>query len=120
MPIYVMKCDTCGHEEDIYRSIANIDHDLPECHGKTMYRKVCAPAVIADIQPYQAVAVDKATGKMPQITSRSQHREFLQRNGYVEVGNEMPKPKKQEIQGDFNVRQELAEVTRQVLPKYKN
>lgn len=41
--------------------------------------------IIPDIQPYKAVAGDMA-GKW--ITSRSQHREFLKRNGFQEVGNE--------------------------------
>lgn len=41
--------------------------------------------IIPDIKPYKAVAGDMA-GKW--ITSRSQHREFLKRNGFQEVGNE--------------------------------
>lgn len=38
-----------------------------------------------DIEPYRAIGGD-AAGQM--ITSRSQHREFLKRNGFIEVGNE--------------------------------
>jgi hypothetical protein len=41
--------------------------------------------VIPDIQPYKAVAGDMA-GKW--IRSRKEHRAFLKRNGFVEVGNE--------------------------------
>lgn len=41
--------------------------------------------VIPDIEPYKAVAGDMA-GKW--ITGRKQHREFLKRNGFQEVGNE--------------------------------
>jgi len=115
MPLYRVMCH-CGHEEDIYRSLANYN-DLPDHCGTPMQRRVCAPMVIADIQPYQAMAVDKATGKMPMITSRSGHRDFLKRNGYVEVGNEMPK-ERSEIRGDFNNRKELTEAVRQVIPKY--
>ena len=44
-----------------------------------------SPYVISDIEPYKAMGGDMA-GKM--ITSRSAHREFLQRNGFIEVGNE--------------------------------
>jgi hypothetical protein len=51
------------------------------------------PLIIPDLVPYKAVAADIATGKAPVITSRSQHREFLKRNDYVELGNEMPKPR---------------------------
>ena len=118
MPLYQIICDDCGSEQEVYRSIATMN-DLPECCETPMRRKVCAPMVISDIQPYQAVAVDVATGKPPVITSRSQHRAFLKRNGYVEVGNEMPdmsKPRK--VEGDFNVRQALREAVREVLPKY--
>ena len=118
MPIYQMMCNHCGSEQEIYRSIAMIDHDLPGCCGSTMQRKICAPMVIADIQPYQAMGVDLATGKAPVITSRSQHRDYLRRNGYVEVGNDLPDMSKRKIEGDFNVRRELTEVTKQVLPKY--
>ncbi len=44
--------------------------------------------IIKDIEPYKAVAVDKTTGKPPVIGGRRQHREFLKRNGYHEVGND--------------------------------
>jgi hypothetical protein len=49
--------------------------------------------IIPDIAPYQAVAVDCATGDAPYITSRSKHREFLKRNGYIEYGNEKITPR---------------------------
>lgn len=45
--------------------------------------------IIKDIDPYQAVAGDVAMGgKIPKIGGRRQHREFLKRNNYIEVGNE--------------------------------
>lgn len=45
--------------------------------------------VISDIEPYRAVASDIACGgKRPVIGGRRQHREFLRRNEYVEVGND--------------------------------
>lgn len=51
--------------------------------------------IIRDIDPYQAVAGDVALGgKLPKIGGRRQHREFLKRNNYVEVGNEPIRPKK--------------------------
>lgn len=48
------------------------------------------PMIISDIDPYRAAAADKATGKRPVIGGRRQHREFLGRNGYRELGNETP------------------------------
>jgi len=45
--------------------------------------------VVRDIEPYRPVAAEKDTGIRPDyIGGRRQHREFLQRNGYREVGNE--------------------------------
>ncbi len=47
--------------------------------------------IISDIEPYRAAGSDVATeNKRPVIAGRRQHREFLRRNGYVEVGNEVP------------------------------
>lgn len=86
MPIYQTKCPKCGSEQEIYRSIAQID-DLPECCGVKVERMLCAPMVVADIQPYRS----QLTGEM--IMSRSQHRDHLKSHGCVEVGNEPIKPK---------------------------
>jgi hypothetical protein len=41
--------------------------------------------IIPDIEPYRVVAGDRA-GEY--ITSRSEHREYLRRNNFIEVGNE--------------------------------
>lgn len=49
--------------------------------------------VMPDIQPYKTVAADIRTGKPIVINSRSEHKEFLRRNGYEELGNDKPKPK---------------------------
>jgi len=84
MPIYVLGC-ACGHTEEIYRSIAKMDDDLPEHCGVTMQRRVVAPMVAADIQPYQS----QCDGSW--ITSRSQHRAHLKQHGVIEMGNEKPK-----------------------------
>ena len=87
MPIYVMGCP-CGHTEEIYRSIAKMDDDLPQHCGAAMARQVVAPMVAADLAPYRSMV----TGEM--ITSRSQHRSHLKAHGLIEVGNEkMPAPK---------------------------
>lgn len=45
--------------------------------------------IIRDIAPYRTVGSDIAAGgKQTMIGGRRQHREFLSRNGYVEVGND--------------------------------
>lgn len=55
-----------------------------------------APMVISDLAPYRASAADKATGKRPVIGGRRQHREFLQNNGYRELGTEVPAQRREE------------------------
>lgn len=85
MPIYAMQCP-CGHTEDIYRSIAEMDRDLPSHCGQFMTRRVVAPMVAADIAPYQSMC----DGSW--ITSRSQHRAHLKQHGVIEIGNEKIKP----------------------------
>lgn len=70
-------------------------HDLNEAWPQACYghfggrRSVGSLQIIKDIEPYQAVGGDIAlAGKIPKIGGRRQHREFLKRNGYIEVGNE--------------------------------
>ena len=73
-------------------------------NGELVDKEVAAPLgysiglqIIKDIEPYRAVAVDIATDKAPAIGSRREHREFLKRNGYHEVGNEKISRKRQEF-----------------------
>ena len=54
-----------------------------------MERRICAPQVIKDIDPY----VSMIDGSV--ITSRSQHREHLRAHGCIEVGNEKMEPRKE-------------------------
>jgi hypothetical protein len=56
-----------------------------------------APMVMSDLPEYRAVAADKHNGKRPLIGGRRQHREFLKRNGYQEVGNEYVTPRREEL-----------------------
>lgn len=81
MPIYRVRCSACEAEQDIYRAFKDYDN-LPECCGQRMERRICAPMVIGDIEPYQSMV----TGEI--INSRSRHREHLKDHGCIEVGNE--------------------------------
>lgn len=74
------------------REAFNSNFDRIKWSGESRYtnRKPKAqdrkgPYVMGDIEPYIAVGGDMA-GKP--ITSRSRHREFLNRNKFTEVGNE--------------------------------
>ena len=92
MPLYDLLC-TVGHEEERHIPLADFDKPIIcEC-GSFMTRLIRPLRVMSDLEPYQAVGVDIATGKAPMITSRSQHREYLKRNGYIEVGTEPLAPR---------------------------
>jgi hypothetical protein len=100
-------------------------HDLEEpwpnaCFGHFQANSRGGLQIIKDIEPYQAVAADVATGSAPVIKSRREHREFLKRNGYVEVGNEFnggPRPRKH-VEID-SPRPELTAAVREVLGRRK-
>lgn len=95
MPIYRYACPHCNKQADEFRHIDQRDN-APECCGKEMERRIMPTMVQADIQPYRSVAIDKETGRTVEIHSRKQHREFLRRNDYVEVGNDFGKPMKRD------------------------
>lgn len=68
------------------------------------------PLIIGDIQPYRAMGTDVATGTAPMITSRSEHREFLRRNNYVELGNDsslQAPPKERAAISDREIKQQV-------------
>ena len=48
--------------------------------------------IIRDIEPYRTAGSDIAhDNKRIMVGSRSEHRDFLRRNDYIEVGNERPR-----------------------------
>ena len=70
-----------------------------------------------DIQPYQAMAVDKITGKAPMITSRREHNEFMRRNDFVCIGNE--EPTRQKDKGiEVASRQDISDAVDRVAEKH--
>jgi hypothetical protein len=56
-----------------------------------------SPQIMSDIAPYRTAATDVATGQRAVIGGRRQHREFLRRNGYVEIGNDYVPPRHEEL-----------------------
>lgn len=103
MPIYAMRCNSCGSEQDIYRSVAKMDEDKPECCGVEMARRICKPYVMADIAPYRS----QIDGSM--ITSRSQHKAHLRDHKMIEIGNEKPVERKQ-VDTTKDLKKDLYEV----------
>lgn len=76
---------------------ANQNGMVPKHLAKPLNVSGSAPLVISDLEPYRAAAADKGTGSRPIIGGRRQHREFLSRNGYTEVGNEYVQPRRDNI-----------------------
>lgn len=89
MPIYAIACPHCGAEQDVYRALKDYD-DLPVCCGEKMQRRVTAPYVMGDIQPYRSMVDGKV------INSRAEHKAMLRAHRLVEVGDQThylkPKP----------------------------
>lgn len=103
MPIYVMAC-ACGHTEEIFRTVAGMNDDLPQHCGATMQRRIMPAMVANDIEPYRSMC----DGTM--ITSRSQHRAHLRQHGVQEVGNEKIAPRKSTLGIAGDIKQDLADV----------
>lgn len=101
---------------DAVNTVAERVKNAPTCHG-AMSIEIVPSYVVPDIEPYIAVAGDRM-GKP--ISSRREHREFLKRNKFVEVGNEPVRP----IKNDFRpkrseVREEIRKVVAEVLPRHR-
>lgn len=107
MPLYQLTCPHCGRSDEVMRSLKHWGEPWPDCCGEPMRQVLSAPYVAPDIQPYRAMGVDVATGECPVIGSRSTHRAYLKRNGYEEVGNDMPQRRPPVF--DLDVRKELTE-----------
>lgn len=102
MPLYRFRCPVCGLASDEFRRVESRDDPLLCPKDRAGMQRIIMPTMVqADIQPYRAIAVDKETGKVPIINSRKQHREFLRRNDYVEVGSDpIKEPKRDSSEPD--------------------
>lgn len=76
---------------------------IPKHLAGPRYEASASPVVISDLPEYRTAAADKATGKRMIIGGRRQHREFLRRNNYEEVGNEYVPPRREELSRDDRI-----------------
>lgn len=109
MPLYTYKCRICGKTQDLFRPVSEYAN-YPVCCAQPTYQVISPPHIMPDLPPYQAVAADKETGKAPLIGGRRQHKEFLKRNGYEELGSD-PAPVQKVDRSDAiakDVAQEIA------------
>jgi hypothetical protein len=87
---------------DFWTPTLGAEEALRSWEAKQSARRLDAPYVAGDIQPYQSMA----TGEM--ITSRSQHREHLKRNHLIEVGNETKYLKAPEVKPPPGLKETIA------------
>lgn len=83
MPLYSYSCAHCGREQDAYNSIDNRKRG-PKCCGRVAKQIITGSYLTPVFAPYRAVG--KERGKV--IRTRSQHRDYLKKHGYEEVGND--------------------------------
>lgn len=106
MPIYKVKCDSCGDVSEIFRTVRDYD-ETPICCGVKTYRLISAPYVMGDIPAYRSMQ----TGEY--VDGRAKHRDHLKRHGLIEVGNEKPKPRAPVKLG--GVKEDIARAVNKVL-----
>lgn len=75
---------------------ANANGFVDKSQAAPLFHADAAPMVMGDLAPYRSAAAD-VNGQKAIIGGRRQHREFLQRNGYTEVGNEQVKVRRHEM-----------------------
>ncbi len=111
MPTYAYECEHCGESAESILPVDERHAGAPTCHG--LMKLIIMPTMVSpDIAPYMAVAGDRAG---QHITSRREHREFLKRNSFVEVGNEPVKP----IKNDTRPKKgEVAQELKRVIQPY--
>lgn len=78
MPTYLVRCQWCLREEDIVRSVAERDANLPSCHNGQMRRILTLPHVYMKADVHYESPVDGRP-----ITSEQEHREELARTNTV-------------------------------------
>lgn len=98
MPTYVVECPFCLRREDILRTVAERDSDLPKCHNRSMRRVITKP-MVSIFHPYMPVAGEQEDGSKHMIRTKAEHEAFLRRNGYEEVGTDksMAPPSAEEL-----------------------
>jgi putative FmdB family regulatory protein len=83
MSLYDYKCWKCGKTQEAHRSIAE-RYNGPECCGAPTEKQVSHYHVAPMFNAYRAVGHER--GRV--IKNRDEHRDYLKRYGYEEVGND--------------------------------
>lgn len=83
MPLYDYLCSKCGKIQEAYRTIADRDNGPTCCRRKTV-KQISHYHVAPMFTAYRATG--KERGKV--IRSRAEHRDYLNKHDYIEVGND--------------------------------
>jgi hypothetical protein len=80
--IYDVKCKKCGEKQEIVRTVADRDKDLPVCCGETTRRIISLKQnIVPDLEPY----VEENLGEKPVYIKSKQHRkEVMRKEGVYE------------------------------------
>lgn len=82
MPTYAWRCNSCGREFEIWSKIAERDEPQQHC-AVPATRILNAPMVAPLFEAYRSVGRGR-----PWIRTKQEHKDYLRREGYEEVGND--------------------------------
>lgn len=97
MPLYVAECDNCGHRQDYFRKVAEVD-DTPQCElclsstRNKIVPTMLAPNYVAFVSPLDGQVVD----------GRTAFKEHCKKHNVVpfqEVWGDNPQPKATKPEG---------------------
>lgn len=108
MPTYEFFCGTCRKRFDIVKPMAQSSDAEFHC-GTQAERVFTAPHVIGVFEPYRSMGPERQW-----IHTRQEHKDFLRRYGYEEVGNDpsMAPPDISDAEFEHNREQQLKELAR--------
>lgn len=108
MSTYLYECPKCAKRFDVIKPMA--ESSRTEYHCATEAQRVfTAPHVIGVFEPYRSMGPDRQW-----IHTRQEHKDFLRRYGYEEVGNDpsMAPPDISDAEFEYNRDQQLKELAR--------
>ncbi len=85
--LYDVKCDKCGGIQEIVRTVAERDKDLPRCCGEDMHRIISRQNVHPDFEPYldDNIASTQDNYQPVWVKSKKHRRQLMKEHGVVEA-----------------------------------
>ena len=120
MAIYPYKCVGCGHEQEVYQSIASysVTPNRPICCGQPMERKITLVLAAVDRQQAYVSPLDGSV-----IDSREKERQHMSKHGVVhfdEIAPDFERNKKRRLaETKVSLKQDLIESVHKVEAGYR-